>query len=47
MVSPDFSKKYVTLQLAEVAVTRNLFAVILDRVAQLANPPPSAWECPS
>ena len=25
--------KYVTFQLAEVAVTRNLFAVILDRIA--------------
>jgi hypothetical protein len=32
--------KYVTFQLAEVAVTRNLFAAILDRIAQLAIPPP-------
>ena len=32
--------KYVTFQLAEVAVTRNLFATILDRIAQLAIPPP-------
>ena len=32
--------KYVTFQLAEVAVTRNLFAAILDRVARLAMPPP-------
>jgi len=32
--------KYVTFQLAEVVVTRNLFAVILDRIAQLAIPPP-------
>ena len=32
--------KYVTFQLAEVAVTRNLFAVILDRIARLAIPPP-------
>jgi hypothetical protein len=32
--------KYVTFQLAEVAVTRNLFAAILDRIAQLAMPPP-------
>ena len=32
--------KYVTFQLAEVAVTRNLFAAILDRIARLAVPPP-------
>ena len=32
--------KYVTFQLAEVAVTRNLFAAILNRIAQLAIPPP-------
>jgi hypothetical protein len=32
--------KYVTFQLAEVAVTRNLFAAILARIARLANPPP-------
>jgi len=32
--------KYVTFQLAEVAVTRNLFAAILDRIARLALPPP-------
>ena len=32
--------KYVTFQLAEVAVTRNLFAAILDRIAGLAIPPP-------
>ena len=32
--------KYTTFQLAEVAVTRNLFAAILDRIAQLAIPPP-------
>ena len=32
--------KYVTIQLAEVAVTRDLFAAILDRVARLAIPPP-------
>jgi hypothetical protein len=32
--------KYVFFQLAEVAVTRNLFAAILDRIAQLAIPPP-------
>jgi hypothetical protein len=36
--------KYVTFQLAEVAVTRNLFAAILDRIARLAIPPPTvAW----
>ena len=32
--------KYVTFQLAEVVVTRNLFAAILDRIARLAIPPP-------
>jgi hypothetical protein len=32
--------KYVTFQLAEVAVTRNLFAAILARIARLAIPPP-------
>lgn len=32
--------KYTTFQLAEVAVTRNLFAAILDRIARLAIPPP-------
>jgi hypothetical protein len=32
--------KYVTFQLAEVAVTRNLFAAILHRIARLAIPPP-------
>jgi len=38
--------KYVTFQLAEVAVTRNLFAAILIRIAQLAIPPPVAG-CPA
>jgi hypothetical protein len=33
--------KYVTFQLAEVAVTRNLFAAILDRIARLTIPPPT------
>lgn len=32
--------KYVTFQLAEVAVTRNLFAAILNRIAPLAIPSP-------
>jgi len=32
--------KYVTFQLAEVAVPRQLFAAILDRIARLALPPP-------
>ncbi len=32
--------RYVTSQLAEVAVKRNLFAAILDRIARLATPPP-------
>jgi hypothetical protein len=30
----------VTFQLAEVAVTREFFAAILDRIAQLAFSPP-------
>jgi len=37
--------KYITFQLAEVAVPRRLFAAILDRIARLAIPPPSACEC--
>jgi hypothetical protein len=32
--------KYVTFQLAEVAVTRIFFAAILDRIERLAIPPP-------
>ena len=32
--------KYVTFQLAEVAVTRRLFAAILPRIVCLAIPPP-------
>jgi hypothetical protein len=32
--------KYVTFQLAEVAITRNLFETILDRIARLAISPP-------
>jgi len=32
--------KYTTFQLAEVAVTRNLFAAVLNRIAQPAIPPP-------
>jgi len=32
--------KSVTFQLAEVAVTRDLFAAILDRIGRLAIPPP-------
>ena len=32
--------RYVTFQLAEVAVTRNLFVAIHDRIARLAIPPP-------
>ena len=32
--------KYMTFQLAEVAVPRRLFAAILDRIARLAIPPP-------
>jgi DDE family transposase len=37
--------KYVTFQLAEVAVPRRLFAAILDRIAQLAIPPPRTSGC--
>ena len=37
--------RYVTFQLAEVAVSQRLFAAILDRIAQLAIPPPSVCEC--
>jgi hypothetical protein len=32
--------RYITFQLAEVAVSRRLFAAILDRIALLAIPPP-------
>ena len=32
--------KHVTFQLVEVAVTRNLFAAILDRIEWLSLPPP-------
>ena len=32
--------RYVTFQLAEVAVARNLFVAILNRIARLAIPPP-------
>jgi hypothetical protein len=32
--------RYVAFQLAEVAVTRNLFSAILNRIARLAIPPP-------
>ena len=31
----------LTFQLAEVSITRNLFAAILDWIARLAIPPPS------
>jgi len=37
--------KYVTFQLAEVAVPRRLFAAILDRITQLAIPPPRTSAC--
>ena len=39
--------KYVTFQLAEVAVTRNLFAAILNRIARLAMPPPAVCRMPA
>ena len=39
--------KYVTFQLAEVAVTRNLFAKIIDRIARLALPPPVVGRMPA
>jgi len=34
--------RYITFQLAEVAVSRRLFAAILDRISRLAIPPPEA-----
>jgi hypothetical protein len=37
--------KYVTFQLAEVAVQRRLFAAILDRIERLALPPPVVAGC--
>ncbi len=37
--------KYVTFQLADVAVPRQLFTAILDRIARLAIPPPSVSGC--
>jgi hypothetical protein len=37
--------KYVTFQLAEVAVPKRLFAAILDRIARLAIPPPTVCGC--
>ena len=37
--------KYVTFQLAEVAVTRRLFAAIFDRIERLALPPPAVARC--
>ena len=39
--------EYVTFQLAEVAVTRNLFAAILDRIERLGLPPPIVAGCPA
>jgi hypothetical protein len=37
--------KYVTFQMAEVAMSRLLFAAIVDRIAQLASPPPPQDRC--
>jgi len=37
--------RYVTFQLAEVAVSQRLFAAILDRIARLAMPPPVDIGC--
>ena len=39
--------KFVTFQLAEVAVTRNLFAAILNRIERLGLPPPIVAGCPA
>ena len=39
--------KYVTFRLAEVAGPRRMFATILDRIALLGIPPPSASGCPN
>jgi hypothetical protein len=35
-----FHVKYVTLQMAEVAVSRELFVAILDRIQRFGVPPP-------
>ena len=35
----------MTFQLAEVAITRKLFAAILDRIERLALPPPVVAPC--
>ena len=46
-MAAEFPDRIVkTFQLTEVAVTRNLFAAILIRIAQLAIPPPVAG-CPA
>ena len=37
--------KYVTFQLADAGVTRNLFAAIVDRIERLAPPPPVVARC--
>jgi hypothetical protein len=39
--------RYVMFQLAEVAVTRNLFVAILDRITRLAIPPPIVAATPN
>jgi hypothetical protein len=39
--------KYVTFELADVAVTRKLFVVVVDCVARLTLPPPIVSGCPS
>jgi hypothetical protein len=39
--------KYVTFQLAKVAVTRDLFGAILHRIARLAMPPPVVVQIPA
>jgi hypothetical protein len=38
----DATREYFTFQLPEVAVTRNIFAAILDRIARLTISPPIA-----
>ena len=37
--------KYVTFQMAEMAVPRELFAAVLERIPRLAVPPPLLQSC--
>ena len=37
--------KYVTFQMAEVVMPRELFAAVLDRIQRFGVPPPSVQRC--